>query len=64
MSMKEYNGYKYFQDKDGLWKVVLGDNSLFIVALDDSKFCGYRKVVWEKNNEETCREYIDYINQK
>lgn len=58
--MKEYRGYRYFQDSDSLWKVIVGD-VIFIVALDDSKFISVRKIVWEKNNEETCKKFIDYL---
>lgn len=59
--MKEYRDYKYFLDKDKLWKIVLDDNQIFIVALDDSKTYGNRKIVWENNNERTCKKYIDLI---
>jgi len=58
--METYKGYKYFLDKDGLWKVVLGDN-LFIVALDDSKSFGNKKIILDRNNKETCKKYIDLI---
>ena len=61
--MKTYKGYSYFLDKDGLWKVRLNTNSVFIVALDDSKFCGKRKIINSKNNEETCKKYIDFITK-
>ncbi|MEA3515523.1 MAG: hypothetical protein U9R34_08665 [Nanoarchaeota archaeon] len=59
--MGEYKGYKYFLDKDKLWKIILSDNHIFIVALDDSKTYGNRKIIWKNNNEETCKKYIDLI---
>lgn len=60
--MKTYKGYKYFKDKDNLWKVIL-KNSMFVVALDDSKFISGRNIIDEKNNEQTCIEFIDLISK-
>ncbi len=62
--MRKYKGYKYFLDKDELWKIILDKNHLFIVALDDSKLLSNKKIIWDKNNEETCKKYIDFINKK
>lgn len=61
--MNKYKEYFYFLDEDGLWKVKLDEENLFIVALDDSKINGKRKLIEEKNNEETCIEYIDHITK-
>ena len=61
--MKEYKGYKYFKDNDGLWKVVLNNHHFFVVALDDSKTNGRRKVYLSRNNAKTCREYINWLNE-
>ena len=61
--MKKYKGYTYFLDKDGLWKVRLDKDHFFVVALDDSKLIGNKKIFWDKNTEETCKEYIDYITK-
>ncbi len=61
--MKKYKGYKYFLDEDdGLWKVILDKNSFFVVALDDSKLYGNKKIVKKYNNEKTCKKYIDLIS--
>lgn len=63
--MKEYRGVKYFfDDKDSLWKIVLKNGGFFVVALDDSKLCGYRRIVEEYNTEKSCKEYIDWILSK
>lgn len=59
--MQSYRGYNYFQDNDGLWKVVLEKDIFFVVALDDSKFSGPKKIIIENNTEENCKKYIDYI---
>ncbi len=58
-----YKGYQYFKDNDGLWKVILSDKQTFIVALDDSKENGTRKIILKNNNEETCKRFIDW-NEK
>lgn len=59
--MNSYKDYNYFKDKDGLWKVKIGSNSLFIVALDDSKLNGIKKINYSKNNEQNCENYIDWM---
>lgn len=61
--MQYYKGYKYFLDKDKLWKVILENNHLFVVALDDSKMFGGKKIINRKNEEETCKKYIDLLIQ-
>jgi hypothetical protein len=59
--MKEYKGYKYDCGADGIWFVLLdNDSSKFIVALDDSKRSGKREFNESANNEEACREFINY----
>ena len=58
--IKTYKGMNYFKDKDDLWKVILDKDSVFIVALDDSKTCGHRRILEEANTENTCRKYIDF----
>lgn len=63
-AMREYKGYKYFKNESGLWTVILDRDSLFIVALDDSKAHGNRKIVWNNNNEDTCKRFIDIITKK
>ncbi len=55
-----YKGYEYHKDKDGLWKVLLSNEQIFIVALDDSKNEGVRKINWKNNSELTCRKFIDW----
>lgn len=35
-------------------------NTLFIVALDDSKLCGYRKFDESMNNIKEAKKYIDW----
>jgi NAD-dependent SIR2 family protein deacetylase len=59
--MKHYRGCQYFKDKDGLWKVVIDAETSFVVAFDDSKLNGKKKVIWKKNTEDVCKKYIDYI---
>lgn len=54
-----YKGVYYYK-KNGLWEVVW-KGSVFVVALDDSKLCGRRRIVWSKNNEESCKEFIDLL---
>jgi hypothetical protein len=62
--MKEYKGYKYDCGADGIWFVPLDEEgSKFIVTLDDSKRSGKREFIESANNEETCREFIDYIKK-
>ncbi len=62
--IKTYKGMDYFQDKDDLWKVILDKDSVFIVALDDSKTCGHRRILEEANTENTCRNYIDFCTSE
>jgi len=61
--MKKYRGYSYFKDADGLWKVFLGDDKYYVVALDDRKFSGKREINNENNSELKCREYIDILSK-
>ena len=62
--MKKYKEIKYFFDKnDKLWKIFLDQKRFFIVALDDSKNCGYRKIVQKNNTENNCKKYIDWIKK-
>jgi hypothetical protein len=37
--------------------------TLFIVALDDSKTCGHRVMVAEANNVATARKYINWLRK-
>lgn len=60
--MAKYKNHEYFLDKDGLWKVVIGDE-LFVVALDDSKEKGRKCIIWKNNSEECCKRYIDHITK-
>ena len=60
--MQIYKGYSYLLDKDGLWKVLL-DESLFVVAMDDSKICNLKRIIPEKNNENTCKRFIDWLSR-
>jgi hypothetical protein len=55
-----YKGIQYFKDKDGFWKVHLGNDELFIVALDDSKECGRKTIVSSNNSEDACKRFIDW----
>lgn len=55
-----YKGFTYFKDNNGIWKVAINDTE-FIVALDDTKEIGRKIIIEEKNNENTCKEFIDYI---
>jgi len=59
--MALYQGYTYFLDVDDLWKVVLEDGILYVVALDDSKDSGRKKINQEHNTEERCMAFIDRI---
>jgi hypothetical protein len=60
--MKQYKGFQYSCDGEGVWFVLLdNDGSKFIVALDDSKRSGKREFKDELNNEDACRQFIDYI---
>jgi hypothetical protein len=61
--MKKYKGYKYFLDEDGLWKVILSKDIFFIVALDDSKIYGNKKIISKYNNEQSCKKFIDLIKK-
>ncbi len=60
LSMVFYKGYYYYLDVDNLWKVNM-DESIFIVALDDSKTSFNRKIISSKNTEVTCKEFIDWF---
>ena len=40
------------------------NESLFVVALDDSKTTGKREIIQENNNIESARKYIDWILEK
>ena len=60
--MLKYKGYKYFKDKDNLWKVILDEGHFFIVALDDSKIKGKKEINLSMNNQETCKRYISWLN--
>lgn len=57
--MQKYRGLGYFKDTDGLWKVMI-DSQAFIVALDDSKTSGSRRIEPDRNNEDTCKAFIDW----
>lgn len=57
--MPEYRGMIYVKDQDGLWKVKT-NNDWFIVALDDSKNSGVKRVVWRNNTPEICKRFIDW----
>ena len=61
--MLEYKGFNYFKDTDSLWKVIV-DSSIFVVALDDSKIGGNKRIIESKNNETTCQEFINWITKK
>lgn len=61
--MKIYRNIIYFKDKDNLWKINY-NNNLFIVALDDSKLNSNKKIINSKNNEKTCKKYIDWLLNK
>ncbi|MFW6025015.1 MAG: hypothetical protein ACOCRX_01605 [Candidatus Woesearchaeota archaeon] len=61
--MKTYKGYKYYTD-NGIWKVLLDNETEFIVALDDSKIKGKKEIIWEMNNEETCKKLINILVKK
>ena len=59
----EYKGRLYFHDTDGLWKVRIDPAdpySYFVPALDDSKLTGKRVFHEDANNEQACKEYIDW----
>ena len=58
--MPNYRGFEYFKDKDSLWKVKDGE-SVFVVALDDSKIGGNKKIIESRNTEQACKEYIDWF---
>lgn len=58
--LKEYKGYKIV-DKNNLITVIYSDGTEFIVALDDSKMNGNRKINDEFNNVKSAKEYIDFI---
>lgn len=60
--MKTFKGYAYFQDKDGIWKVIV-NNSHIVVALDDSKINTNRQIIESKNNELTCKYFIDWLTK-
>jgi len=57
--MPEYRGMIYVKDRDGLWKVKI-NNDWFIVALDDSKNFGVKRIVWPNNTSEICKRFIDW----
>jgi hypothetical protein len=58
----QYHGYRHFQDtEDGLWKVILDKNTVFVIALDDSKLCGLRRIIWKMNTEAHCKRFIDLL---
>jgi hypothetical protein len=61
--MHIYKGYEYFKDKYGLWSVKLKSGDIFIVALNDSKSSGGRKIVDSANNVKTAKKYIDFISR-
>lgn len=58
--MPNYRGIQYLKDSDGLWKVMMSGD-VFIVALDDSKTFGKKTINWQRNNSQTCKEYIDWV---
>ena len=57
--IKKYKGYN-IENCDGIVEVVGGD-SRFIVALDDSKKSGSRKFIKNANNIKTAMKYIDWM---
>jgi len=61
--LKIYKGYHYFVDKNNVWCVASDNGGIFVVGLDDSKMCGYRKFIEEANTEENCKKYIDWLNR-
>jgi hypothetical protein len=58
--MPYYKEIEYYLDNDNLWKVKI-DDSIIIIALDDSKVDDNRVIRDKKNNEKSCREYIDWL---
>jgi hypothetical protein len=59
--LKKYKGHYYYRSPEGLWIVLSRSGGEFIVALDDSKISGGRKMIMSANNEKTAKKYIDSI---
>lgn len=57
---KTYKGYKYGEER-GVWVTIAPDGTKFIVSLDDSKSSGSRRHVEDANNEQSARDYIDWV---
>lgn len=57
-----YKGYTIIDDQ-GLITTIDDKGSKFIVALDDSKESGARKIVQSKNNVTTAKNYIDWVTK-
>jgi hypothetical protein len=65
LKVNTYKGYDYYQDNDGLWKVNLdkSGDSVFVIALDDSKLSGKRRMEMQYNTGDKCKEYIDWVTK-
>ena len=69
LATTKYKGRYYGRNEDSVWIVLpegvrdLDDPRGFIVSLDDSKSCGYRRMVDEANNEKSAKKYIDWVKR-
>jgi hypothetical protein len=62
--LKKYKNYRIEKTKDGLIEVVNPRGQRIIIALDDSKSTGERKIVKSANNLRTAKKYIDWVTRK
>lgn len=57
--IKNYKNHKIVST-NGVIEVVSQSNTRFVIGLDDSKDCGYKKFDESSNNVKSARDYIDW----
>lgn len=62
VELEKYKGY-IIRKNNGIIEVVSPNQSVFVVALDDSKTRGNRKFVESANNVPSARKYIDWVTR-
>jgi len=58
-----YKNYNITNER-GFYEVVNPKTkNRFIVALDDSKVCGHKKIIPKADNVKTAKKYIDWVTK-
>lgn len=60
--VQTYKGY-HIELNEGIYEVVAPNRDIFVVALDDSKMSGKKRIIPSANNLATARKYIDWVTK-